>query len=199
MKSRTTRAETSEARRQLIVETAAACFIEQGFHQTSIRDIAKRAGISVGNLYNHFDSKEALIAEIALLEAQQIDMLERSLSKVGDPQRALDRFVTLYLDYCCQPENTSLSAEIVAEALRNPEIGMGFQENRSRLTAGLADLIEILARSQSTKPRLSSSRCAEFTLDIIEGLAMRCALEGRKPGRGEVGAIKGIVKGFVSQ
>lgn len=54
--------------REKIVEAALHSFTQKGFHQTSMRDIAQAAGVSVGNLYNHFTGKEALIGEIALLE-----------------------------------------------------------------------------------------------------------------------------------
>lgn len=54
--------------REKIVEAALHSFTHRGFHQTSMRDIAQAAGVSVGNLYNHFTGKEALIGEIALLE-----------------------------------------------------------------------------------------------------------------------------------
>ncbi|MDC5518787.1 TetR/AcrR family transcriptional regulator, partial [Acinetobacter baumannii] len=50
-------------RRALIVQAALQCFVERGFHCTSMRDIAQAASVSLGNLYNHFDGKEALIAE----------------------------------------------------------------------------------------------------------------------------------------
>lgn len=54
--------------REKIVDAALHSFTHKGFHQTSMRDIAQAAGVSVGNLYNHFSGKEALIGEIALLE-----------------------------------------------------------------------------------------------------------------------------------
>ena len=68
------------ARHKHIVESAAICFIEQGFHQTSVRDIAKRANISLGNLYNHFGNKTALIAEIAALEADNLVEMTKALT-----------------------------------------------------------------------------------------------------------------------
>lgn len=60
------------ARRARIVEAALACFVEKGFHQTGMREIAATAGVSLGNLYNHFPGKEALIALIASLEAEEL-------------------------------------------------------------------------------------------------------------------------------
>jgi len=49
---------------QTIVETALSLFAEQGYDATSIRAIAKQAGISLGLMYNYFRSKEELLIEI---------------------------------------------------------------------------------------------------------------------------------------
>jgi len=46
------------------MHTALELFAEKGYHQTSISQIAKSAGISKGLMYNYFDSKEALLGEI---------------------------------------------------------------------------------------------------------------------------------------
>jgi AcrR family transcriptional regulator len=48
----------------LIETTAMKCFAKKGFHNTSISDIAKEAGISVGLTYNYFSSKEDLLKSI---------------------------------------------------------------------------------------------------------------------------------------
>jgi TetR/AcrR family fatty acid metabolism transcriptional regulator len=47
--------------RQVAIEKAAMrLFIKQGFYGTSIRDIARAAGVSIGNIYNYYATKEAL-------------------------------------------------------------------------------------------------------------------------------------------
>jgi AcrR family transcriptional regulator len=50
-----------EQTRQLIVETALRLFRERGYAETTMRAIAKEAGVAVGNAYYYFDSKEHLI------------------------------------------------------------------------------------------------------------------------------------------
>lgn len=197
MEPKTTRIETAQARRQLIVETAAACFIEQGFHQTSIRDIAKRAGVSLGNLYNHFQGKAELIAEIAVLEAQDLEALVEQISGVSDPSKAFDRFVISYIRYCCRPENIMLSAEISSEGLRNPDVGSGFVQNRSKLNSVIATLISELSMRQTAGPTVSPEACADFVMDLIEGLALRSAFENRQPSRKETAALKAVIKKIV--
>ncbi|MEW5867849.1 MAG: TetR/AcrR family transcriptional regulator [Chloroflexota bacterium] len=62
--------ETSSRRgehtREEIIQAAHHLFIQQGYHGTSMRQIAKKAGIALGGLYNHFDSKEAVFHAVLL-------------------------------------------------------------------------------------------------------------------------------------
>jgi AcrR family transcriptional regulator len=54
------RVERTEETRFRIERAALKHFVEQGIAETSIRDIAKEAGLSLGAMYNHFKSKEEL-------------------------------------------------------------------------------------------------------------------------------------------
>lgn len=51
-------------RRQVILNRAAALFARKGVAATTVRDIAKEAGILSGSLYHHFESKEAMVDEV---------------------------------------------------------------------------------------------------------------------------------------
>ena len=49
------------AEKKSVIESAAKeLFIKQGFHATSMRDIAKTADVSIGNLYNYYVTKEEI-------------------------------------------------------------------------------------------------------------------------------------------
>ena len=52
-------------RRDEILVAAQTCFARSGFHQTSMQEICTEAGMSPGNLYRYFRSKEDIIAGIA--------------------------------------------------------------------------------------------------------------------------------------
>jgi AcrR family transcriptional regulator len=54
------RAASEETRRQILA-TALALFRERGFEETTIRDIASQAGLSLGAAYYYFKSKEAIV------------------------------------------------------------------------------------------------------------------------------------------
>jgi len=55
---------SSEERKAVIIRAAKPLFAEKGFNGTSIRDIAREAGVSEALLYRHFPSKEAMYREI---------------------------------------------------------------------------------------------------------------------------------------
>ena len=51
-------------KRESIIQASLQLFSENGFHRTTIPDIARKLKMSVGNLYNYFSSKDALAKEI---------------------------------------------------------------------------------------------------------------------------------------
>lgn len=53
-----------EATRLAIEEVAINLFLEQGYHATSMRQIADQAGLALGGIYNHFSSKEEIFEAI---------------------------------------------------------------------------------------------------------------------------------------
>jgi AcrR family transcriptional regulator len=55
-----------ERTHQALLEAAYVLFLEQGFAATSMRQIAKKAGLALGGIYNHFSSKEAIFSELIL-------------------------------------------------------------------------------------------------------------------------------------
>lgn len=53
-----------EARRAQILDAALGVFADQGYHQTSVSDLVKAAGVARGTFYLYFDSKEAIFLEL---------------------------------------------------------------------------------------------------------------------------------------
>jgi TetR/AcrR family transcriptional repressor of uid operon len=65
-------AQLQSDRRAEILAAAQRCFVRAGFHGASMQDICAEAGMSPGNLYRYFPSKEALIAGIAERDRAEI-------------------------------------------------------------------------------------------------------------------------------
>lgn len=77
-----------------ITQAALRCFAVNGYHGTTIRQIAAEAGLSVPGVYHHFDSKHALLVDLCnVAMTQLLDASHRALDAAGDA--VLDRFDAL--------------------------------------------------------------------------------------------------------
>ncbi len=67
-------------RNQIKVENAALrLFTRQGFHGTTVREIADEAGVSLGNIYNYYDTKERLYESLVARYEARMASLQREL------------------------------------------------------------------------------------------------------------------------
>jgi AcrR family transcriptional regulator len=104
MTSATAESKRGEDTRQSILDAAERLFLSQGFHGTSMRQIAQEAGgIAVGGIYNHFASKEAIFLELVAVRspytrmADAIEHLEATDAR-GMIEEALPRFQAIVLE-----------------------------------------------------------------------------------------------------
>ena len=186
---------TAERRLQ-ILEAAVHCFIKQGYHQTGMRDVAAQAGVSLGNVYNHFAGKEEILATIAGIEAEELAVFVSQLRGKGDPTLRLERFVADYAAYSGQADNALLSLEIVAAAAREPKMAALFLGNRQKLVEALAALVGEFR--QSADGLAAQEEVARLLLDTIEGQAIRMVIEGRKPNKSEMSTLQHFALAAVS-
>ena len=123
MNADTPRRTDADARRQQIVDAAAACVRRSGFHGASMSEIAHAAGYSVGQIYRYFDNKEAIIEAIVARDTAEIRDIFVELNDAQGP------LLDAMLDRCCgavddayDRDRAALSLEVVAEAARNPAV-----------------------------------------------------------------------------
>ena len=77
--------------RELIVRAAAESLLEDGYAGTSVRSIASRAGVAIGNLQYYFPTKSELLVEAwRHLTAQSVQELRRALNQLTDPLEVLE-------------------------------------------------------------------------------------------------------------
>ncbi|GAA4902546.1 TetR family transcriptional regulator [Actinomycetospora succinea] len=126
------RAATKARTRGALLDAARRVFAERGYGPASVEEIARTAGVSVGSVYVHFASKEALFT--ALLEAQtSADVSAMSAVVHDDPDEtfaALDRLVAEVAD---SREEALLDAEMWLYAVRHPEFADRLAEHEVRM------------------------------------------------------------------
>lgn len=170
------RIDRNEQRVTLILQAALQCFLAKGFHQTSMRDIAQAAGVSLGNLYNHFPGKEAIILAVAVAESEELaPMLQRLAAADGERAQVLAFLLDLHA-LCRQPQWATLAVEVLAESARTPAVAEAFAANRRQLQQALADALQRVAQRERRRPALAPALQAQVLLDAIESDALRQGL-----------------------
>jgi len=119
----TTPRPTPEARRQQILDAACDCVRQAGFHGASMAEIAKTAGLSVGQIYRYFENKEAIIAAIVAQDlAEMREKFAEMESRPGSLIDALSEHLPEAVDKCFDLGRAALTLEVLAEASRNPKV-----------------------------------------------------------------------------
>ncbi|MDA7424067.1 TetR/AcrR family transcriptional regulator [Thalassococcus lentus] len=171
----------SRKRREQVLDAAAACFVERGFHQTGMREIAKRASVSLGNLYNHFPSKHDMLIGLAELELSSVDPFVEMLMRNVRPSVCLREFTRAYFQHCSDHDAAILYLDIAAEAMREPDIAERFLQARSTLAEALTSLLFKGVESKDFGPSIVDTSTADLILDLIEGAAARGSIDASKP------------------
>ena len=107
------------ARRNQILAAATQVFAQKGFHQTTIRDIARQAGIADGTIYNYFANKNELL--IAILD--RLNESEKRPSELGAAAgQDFRTFFVTYLQHRLELllANRQLFQALLPELLVNP-------------------------------------------------------------------------------
>jgi AcrR family transcriptional regulator len=166
--------------RRVIAETAKRLFLESGFDQVSVAEVARAADVSEQTVFNYFPTKEDLVFE-------RMDAFEHELLTVvrerpeGEP--ALRAFVRFILDR----SNTAMAGDgrrRVAELSRlvsaSPSLMGRERQIVSKYTDALAALLaeETRAAPGAIEPRLAAEAMMAFHRSLID-FARRQALSRR--------------------
>lgn len=157
--------------RERVIAAARALFQEHGFHQTPMSELAKRADISVGQIYRLFANKGEMISAII---GEDTDMRIERLAEIRDgvASGALtprDGFRAATLDALEQGEQ-ALTFEILAEGFRNAAVGQEIGDLCDRYRAMLGEIV--LSADQSLAGDALSA-IEEMLLAILFGLGNR--------------------------
>lgn len=139
-----------------ILRTAAQIFAEKGYHQASIRDIARATGVSLSGLYYYFNSKEELLFLIQdHAFGTLLGNLERLLEGEPEPLRRLRILMETHLRYFIanQAEMKVLSHE--AEALTG-DFRRRVNAQKRRLTEVAMEILTELRPDGDVDPRVAT-------------------------------------------
>jgi AcrR family transcriptional regulator len=155
-----------------ILGSIRTAFAEKGFDGASMQDLARAAGMSVGNFYRYFPSKDAIIEAMVGFDMAEMERDFAAIHTSDDPIAAIRIKIAEHVQQGCT-EDGRLWAEITAAAHRKPEI--------ARICCGMEDLVAgnlltVFARLTGMTTEACDQRFgahARFIVMMVKAAAMR--------------------------
>ncbi len=142
---------TPEAARRLLV-AAVDAFAERGYHATTTRDIAGRAGMSPAALYIHYKTKEELLHRISRIgHDRALAVLEAAADSEGTAAERLAAAVRSFVQWHAERHTTARVVQYELDALG--------AEHR-------AEIIELRRRSDAVVRRIIGEGVAAGEFDV---------------------------------
>ncbi|MEY4760775.1 MAG: hypothetical protein RLZZ200_631 [Pseudomonadota bacterium] len=132
-----------EIRRQRILDTATALFLDRGYAGTSLNDIVRIAGGSKATLVTEFGNKAGLFA--AVMQGGADELLDRlgHLPQGGDPGAVLRHIGRLVLDFYLSPRSLVAYRGVISEGQKEPTMARVFyRQGHARIVAAIAARLE---------------------------------------------------------
>jgi TetR/AcrR family transcriptional repressor of uid operon len=184
-------------RRAEILDAAERCFARAGFHRASMQDICTEAGMSPGNLYRYFASKEALIAGIC--ERNRADAVD-SFNHVQDAPDFFDALAGLARYHLVDrtDDEVSICAEIMAESRRHPDIRELYQTIENDIRDRMAAMLQRAAERGEIRSDLDAQAVAGLLMAIGDGMSWRRSVDPKFSAEESLPLILNMVHGLLA-
>lgn len=150
------------ARRQQILDAAVGLFSERGFARTSMSDVVRESGMSMGAVYRYFPSKADLVIAAGEGHGGEVDG--------GFPtERARDLVTRLAAEVGPGSSHARLSVQVWGEAAVEPELAARVVPIHQRLEEHLARLLH--AEATAAECGQDHGATAQVALCAVIGLA----------------------------
>lgn len=158
-----------------IICSARAAFAQKGFDGASMQDLARNAGMSVGNFYRYFPSKSAIVEALIAQDMAEMEQDFAAILEQPDPMTALRQTIAARVNDTNCDGSSELWAEITATARRKPEIG----EAASRMEDGIVGhLTAVFARATGITAIEARARWTAHA-HLIVMMVKACAMQHR--------------------
>ncbi|MBN1450051.1 MAG: TetR/AcrR family transcriptional regulator [Anaerolineales bacterium] len=110
--------EEQQRRRKEIFDASVHLFLDKGFNETTLREIAKAAGIGKSTLYDYFTSKDEILVSYFENEIQKITERAQEIARQElDISEKLRRIMQMHLEYLVDNKNFYLKLTIASQTL----------------------------------------------------------------------------------
>lgn len=187
-----------ETRYREILEAASSVFARRGFHQASIREIARAAGLSLAGLYHYVGGKEELLFLVLDRSLDTLlESLDRALAAADSPEERLLALVRTHLDYGFQHAAALKIINRDWELLGEPRRSEIAAKRQAYLRRGGAVLRALDPRGRSEEELASATN---LLLGMLNGIATRPFLRSAENARTLAGQVAALfLYGFLGR
>jgi AcrR family transcriptional regulator len=170
------------AKREEILDVALELFTKKGYDRTSVREIARLAGLSQAGLLHHFSTKEELFTEV--LRRRDVRNREAFRSSQDDPN-SISRLVSVVRQNMTQPGMVRLYVTMSAESTDVGSPARSYFEERYRsLRSEVADDVRTKQDRGELSAELHPDAVASLLIAAADGLQLQWLLEEDGPDMG---------------
>ncbi|MDO8883579.1 MAG: helix-turn-helix domain-containing protein [Pseudotabrizicola sp.] len=156
-----------------ILDSARRAFAEKGFDGASMQDIARQAGMSVGNFYRYFPSKSAIVEALIALDMAEMEQDFATILAHPNPILALRETIERKITEAdCQGDG-QIWAEITAASLRKPEIGDATLRMEVGIVAHLTTIFALAAGVAKEEAQTRWTAHAHLIVMLVKACAMQ--------------------------
>lgn len=172
--------------RETLLQGAVRVIAELGPTAFTLREVARRAGVSHNAPYRHFRDKDAILAAVA---AQGFHELTRAMREAGERQsRALDKLKHAGLAYVAfairRPEHFTVMFDAPVRSSKDPEYVQASQEAFDTLITYIKNCQE-----EGQLPAGNTQDRVLYAWSVVHGIA-KLAVAGRFPFRTDAAMVK---------
>jgi len=161
-----------EQRRKQILEAAAECFHESGFHQTSMQDICERADLSPGAVYRYFKAKDDIIAAICDEAHQQDLMLIEGIKASGNAFSVMEELGRAFFNNLSD-EDIRGHIDMIAEAPHSAHVRATARRGAEAIVASFTDFVAAAQARGDVNPNLDAEAVAQLMCAIYHGFIVQ--------------------------
>lgn len=160
-------------RRNQVLDAAAICFRNHGFHGASMAQISKTAGMSPGHIYHYFGSKEAIITAIVERDIEEMVEWTEIFYTLDNILQTMVDSVSCGIEANTQRDNAALMLEIFAESSRNPQIAATLQKSHAFGHQRLYDLLKKEMAQRGATSEFDVSVKVDLIAAMFDGLLLK--------------------------
>lgn len=183
-----------EQREAEILDRIRDTFATKGFDGASMQELARAAGMSVGNFYRYFPSKAAMVQAIVRRDLAELEQKFAMVLEAPDPYLALRTGLHAHIEEECAgcPHGT-LWAEINAAAARKPEIAAVVCEMETEITRYFTMTFERITQMDRAEVEARFGAHARMAVMMIKTIAMQGNRENFVVPADLLGLVKRII------